>query len=226
MYYLYSAFQHIVIGKCLCGCKPTEVGVDASQGSDTTVPDKTTFVDRNIQGGSRLSKGQDIFSFYSAWGQHAIVFFPQSDGQMDKTTLVLSKSNTFVHPQLFIPASTVSTKNDCFWFCSAECCPPQSQLLCALWKLLLIRTQKVPLLLNLMDDPLVGMWDCPSSSLWIKKVRYSLRGDTLWLKYLRQDRNVMAQRMWVTVTHDRTDYCVQTAEWPSELWCLPLLCCS
>lgn len=51
----------------------------------------------------------------------------------------------------------------------AFCCPPQSQVLCALRKLLLIRTQKVPLLLNLMDDLLVGMWDCPSSPLWSKK---------------------------------------------------------
>lgn len=54
----------------------------------------------------------------------------------------------------------------------AFCCPPQSQVLCALWKLLLIRTQKVPLLLNLMDDLLVGMWDCPSSPLRSKKALF------------------------------------------------------
>lgn len=101
----------------------------------------------------------------------------------------------------------------------------QSQVLCALWKLFLIRTQKVPLLLNLMDDLLAGMWDCPSPCFGSRKC-YSSRGDMLWLKYLRQGRNVMAQRMWVTVTHDLTDYCVQTGEWPFELWCLPLLCWS
>lgn len=48
----------------------------------------------------------------------------------------------------------------------------------------------------------------------------------LWLKYLRQGRNVMAPRMWVTVTHGLTDYCVQTGEWPFESRCLPLLCWS
>lgn len=101
----------------------------------------------------------------------------------------------------------------------------QSQVLCALWKLFLIRTQKVPLLLNLMDDLLAGMWDYPSPRFGSRKC-YSSRGDMLWLKYLRQGRNVMAQRMWVTVTHDLTDYCVQTGEWPFELWCLPLLCWS
>lgn len=99
----------------------------------------------------------------------------------------------------------------------------QSQVLCALWKLFLIRTQKVPLLLNLMDELLAGMWNCPGPRFGSRKC-YSSRGDTLWLKYLRQDRNVMAQRMWVTVTHDWTDYCVQTLERPFELRCLPLLC--
>lgn len=101
----------------------------------------------------------------------------------------------------------------------------QSQVLCALWKLFLIRTQKVPLLLNLMDDLLAGMWDCPSPRFGSRKC-YPSRGDMLWLKYLRQGRNVMAQRMWVTVTHDLTDYCVQTGEWPFEFWCLSLLCWS
>lgn len=45
----------------------------------------------------------------------------------------------------------------------------QSQVLCALWKLCLIRTQKVPLLLNLMDDLLAGMWDCPSPRFGSRK---------------------------------------------------------
>ena len=51
-------------------------------------------------------------------------------------------------------------------------------------------------------------------------------GDTLWLKYLRQDRNVMAPRMWVTVTHDWTDYCVQTVEQPPPLSCDGRLYCA
>ena len=86
-----------------------------------------------------------------------------------------------------------------------------------------LRTQKVPLLLNLMDELLAGMWNCPALCFGSRKF-YSSRGDMLWLKYLRHDRNAMAQRMWVTVTHDWTDYCVQTVGRPFELWCLTLLC--
>lgn len=56
-----------------------------------------------------------------------------------------------------------------------RCCSPQSQVLCALWKLFLIRTQKVPLLLNLMDDLLAGMWNCPSPRFGSRKC-YSSRG--------------------------------------------------
>ncbi len=48
----------------------------------------------------------------------------------------------------------------------------QSQVLCALQKLFLIRTQKVPLLLNLMDELLAGMWNCPGPHFGSKKVLF------------------------------------------------------
>lgn len=51
----------------------------------------------------------------------------------------------------------------------------QSQVLCALRKLFLIRTQKVPLLLNLMDELLAGMWNCPGPRFGSRKC-YSSRG--------------------------------------------------
>lgn len=44
-----------------------------------------------------------------------------------------------------------------------HCFPRKVKSSVVWWKPLLIRTQKVPLLLNLMDDLLAGMWDRPSS---------------------------------------------------------------
>lgn len=142
-------------------------------------PDKTTFVDRNIQGGSRLVKVR-IFLVFIAGEGSSNRFLPSkwwSNGQDDISHEQIIPS---IHPQSFTPPSVVHLENDCFAalsFLIGCCCAPQSQLRCALWKLLLIRTQKAPLLLNLMDDPLVGMWDCPSSPLWFKKVLF-LEGGT------------------------------------------------
>lgn len=71
----------------------------------------------------------------------------------------------------------------------------------------------MPLLLNLMDELWARKWSRPGLLLLVQESPSPLRCATLWLKYLRQDRNVMALRMRVTVTHDGTDYCIQTVEW-------------
>lgn len=98
------------------------------------------------------------------WRQHAI-----SSSVWWSKTLVMS-TPLFIHNH---PPRPEHNKILILFFQRrAFCCPPQSQVLCALWKLLLIRTQKVPLLLNLMDDLLVGMWDCPSSPLRLKKALF------------------------------------------------------
>lgn len=98
-----------------------------------------------------------------------------------------------------------------------------TKLLWVLRKLFLIRTQKCAIIAQ--PDGWAAGWNVKLPSLHFGSRKcYSSRGGTLWLKYLRQDRNVMAWWMRVTVTHGWTDYGVQTVEQIFQWRCPTLLC--